>query len=111
MSDDTPVSDINQVLEERGSRYGPFNTHAAITQGMKSAFIINSKSLYKMSHSQREAVDMILHKLGRIGNGDPHYIDSWVDIVGYAQLVVDELVAAEAAKKQKEVVESSSSKQ
>ena len=34
---------------------------------------------------------MIAHKMGRIVNGDPYYDDSWVDIVGYAQLVINEL--------------------
>lgn len=99
MSNDTNATNsIQTILAERGSRYGSFDGHAKITQGMKSVFVINSPSLYKMTQSQREAVDMILHKLGRIGNGDPHYIDSWVDIVGYAQLIVDELQAAEAAE-------------
>ena len=102
-------NDIKSVLAERGSRYGSFDTHARITQSLKASFISNSQSYLKMTPSMKEAVDMILHKLGRIGNGDPSYLDSWVDIVGYAQLVVDELVAAEAA--QKEAVESSSSKQ
>ena len=34
---------------------------------------------------------MILHKIGRILNGDPNYADSWHDIAGYAKLVEDEL--------------------
>jgi hypothetical protein len=34
---------------------------------------------------------MIVHKIGRILNGDPNYDDSWADIAGYAQLVVKEL--------------------
>ena len=32
---------------------------------------------------------MILHKLARILNGDPNYVDSWHDIAGYAILVED----------------------
>jgi hypothetical protein len=27
--------------------------------------------------------------------GDPHHVDSWVDIAGYAQLVVDRLRGVE----------------
>ena len=38
-----------------------------------------------------EALDLICNKLGRIANGDPTYDDSWRDIAGYAQLVVNEL--------------------
>jgi hypothetical protein len=34
---------------------------------------------------------MIAHKIGRILNGDPDYIDSWDDIAGYAKLVADRL--------------------
>ena len=32
---------------------------------------------------------MIVHKIGRILNGDPEFHDSWHDIVGYAQLAAD----------------------
>jgi hypothetical protein len=37
---------------------------------------------------------MVVHKIGRILNGDPHYADSWVDIAGYAKLVADRLEKA-----------------
>jgi hypothetical protein len=40
---------------------------------------------------QREALEMIAHKIARIVNGDPNYADSWLDIAGYAQLVADRL--------------------
>ena len=42
-----------------------------------------------MKDYQREGLEMIAHKISRILNGDPNYDDSWVDIAGYAQLVVD----------------------
>ncbi len=45
----------------------------------------------RLSFSQREALEMIAHKIGRILNGDPDYADSWHDIAGYAKLVEDEL--------------------
>jgi hypothetical protein len=32
---------------------------------------------------------MICHKLSGIANGDPAYIDNWVDLQGYSQLVTD----------------------
>ena len=40
---------------------------------------------------QWEALDMILHKIARIANGDPNYADSWIDIAGYAKLISDRL--------------------
>jgi hypothetical protein len=85
---------LDAILEQRGSRYGLFKHHAALTQELKRVFYkhmseFNDESLRP---SQQEAIDMIMHKLGRIGNGDPNYADSWIDIAGYAQLVANELV-------------------
>ena len=105
MSTNDSEKDIHTILDERGARYGSFDGHAIITQKLKSYFCIHSKSYSLLSYSQKEAIDMIFHKIGRIGNGDPNYLDSWVDIVGYAQLVVDEL-----RSKEQEAVESSSNK-
>ena len=81
---------IEQILEERGNRYGEFAEHARITQEIKET-LMSGESWDDCSDSQREALDMIAHKLGRIVNGDPDYDDSWIDIIGYSQLVLDEL--------------------
>lgn len=81
---------IDDILNERGARYGTFTGHAAITQGLK-AVISASPNWATMDVDMRECVDMLAHKLGRILNGDPTYLDSWIDIVGYTQLVVDRL--------------------
>lgn len=85
--------DIDVTLEERGSRYGDFCEHARITQAIKSA-CVDSPNWPSLSADKREAIEMIAHKLGRVLNGDPEYHDSWHDIVGYAKLVADRLVAA-----------------
>ncbi|RUO17092.1 hypothetical protein EJK55_1172 [Moraxella catarrhalis] len=34
---------------------------------------------------------MIAHKISRLIAGDSYFIDTWRDIAGYAQLVVNEL--------------------
>jgi Domain of unknown function (DUF6378) len=85
------VSGINDILDERGKRYGRFDGHAQITQTLKQAMGSVPAFYARLSPSQREALDMIAHKIGRILNGDPNYADSWVDIAGYAQLIVDQL--------------------
>lgn len=90
------MDDINTTLVERGSRYGPFNTHAEIAQTLKIAMsefthATGYRPWHMLTNSQREALDMIMHKVGRILNGDPNYADSWVDIAGYATLVAKEL--------------------
>lgn len=94
---------INAILEERGKRYGSFTGHAEITQQLKGVMLDgNGLSLPTMARvqsrvamlepDQRECLEMIAHKIGRILNGDPHYEDSWRDIAGYATLVADRLV-------------------
>ena len=40
---------------------------------------------------QWEALEMIVHKMARIVNGNPDNADSWLDIAGYAMLVADRL--------------------
>lgn len=87
---------ITDILTERGSRYGSFDSHARITQALKDA-MQREPGWARLTPSMRESLEMQAHKIGRILNGDPTYLDSWVDIVGYAQLVVDELKAADAA--------------
>ena len=85
---------IQTTLAARGSRYGKFKDHAHITQQLKN-FMWCHPNYKALSPSQAEALEMIVHKIGRIINGDPNYHDSWHDIVGYAQLVADELLGIE----------------
>lgn len=83
---------LEAVLQERGSRYGTFQDHANITQTLKAIFRSKMGTRWDaLNDDQKEALEMIAHKLGRILNGDPNYADSWVDIAGYAQLVADRL--------------------
>ena len=83
-------NDIDSVLDERGKRYGKFSDHAFVTQAIKAS-LFNSNQDLILDCDQKEALEMIAHKLGRIVNGDPNYADSWVDIAGYAKLVADRL--------------------
>lgn len=82
--------DINETLNERGSRYGKFTGHAEITQGLKDQMRA-SPNWGILSDDMKEALEMVAHKIGRILNGDPTYVDSWHDIVGYVKLVEDRL--------------------
>ena len=87
---------IDQTLNERGARYGTFTGHAEIAQNLKGmiAHFMHARDC-KLDFDQREALDMIAHKIARIINGDPNYADSWVDIAGYAKLVADRLEGVE----------------
>lgn len=81
---------VDKTLTERGNRYGKFVDHAEITQSLKLV-MQNTPNWDVLSPSQKEALEMIQHKIGRILNGDPDYDDSWVDIAGYSTLVAKEL--------------------
>lgn len=107
------MSNIDSTLDERGTRYGSFDGHAEITQGLKSVMQCTDKWAF-LADDQKEALEMIAHKIGRILNGDPNYIDSWHDIIGYTRLVEQRLEAEqktaraileEAAKAQQAAVD------
>ena len=82
----------DKILVERGTRYGPFTGQAEISQQLKG--VVRSFVAARgcdLDPDQREALEMICHKMARILNGDPDYHDSWADIAGYAKLVADRL--------------------
>lgn len=87
------MSNIDETLAERGTRYGEYVDHARITQGIKRVMHETPK-WSKLADHQKETLEMIAHKIGRILNGDPDYHDSWHDIVGYGKLTADELLKA-----------------
>jgi hypothetical protein len=87
---------VEEVLKERGTRYGQFVNQAGIAQGIHSVIEygmgVSGKTKHKDFHvDELEALHMIVNKIARIVNGDPHYSDSWRDIAGYATLVADRL--------------------
>lgn len=80
------MTDIDATLADRGTRYGSFTGHARITQSLKRA-MVDSPNWTRLSDDQKECLEMVAHKIGRILNGDPDYLDSWHDIIGYTRLV------------------------
>lgn len=88
----TQQTNVNEMLAGREARYGSFEGHAQISQQLKG--IIHSHEANRgcdLDPDQREALDMIAHKIARILNGDPNYADNWIDIAGYATLVANRL--------------------
>lgn len=83
------MNEISAVLAERGKRYGEFPEHARITQSLKRA-MSDSPNWAKLPDYQKEALEMVAHKIGRMLNGDFMYEDNLVDLIGYTQLALDE---------------------
>lgn len=84
--------EVKQILKQRGERYGKYSNVSWTAQRLKETMrdSYNWREM-KLHWTQKESLDLICNKLARILNGDSNYKDSWVDIAGYAQLVVDEL--------------------
>lgn len=87
------MESIDSILAKRGEQYGDFAEFAVMSQSLKLV-IRNGVGTRNMRDFQREAIQMILHKVARIANGNPDYRDSWDDIAGYAKLVADRLPPA-----------------
>lgn len=83
--------DIDAVLAERGKVHGDYEDHALYTQSIKDIIRLSDNYHNDMSPHQRETLDMIAHKIGRILAGDPNHKDHWIDIAGYAKLTADRL--------------------
>jgi hypothetical protein len=91
---DLPIQedDVDQTLNERAQDYGTFRDGAALMQGIKRLLAGHAAKHDKtFADDQWEALEMMVHKIGRIVNGNPDKVDSWIDIAGYATLVADRL--------------------
>ena len=80
-----PKQTVNEILQERQSTHGTFSESATTVQRLKG-IMRATPNWDRLSNAQREALEMIQHKLGRILHGDPNHLDSWADVQGYAKL-------------------------
>jgi hypothetical protein len=84
--------EVDATLDARAVDYGKFIEGAEVIQMLKRVVLnaLNNRDK-TLAHDQAEAMDMIIHKIGRIVNGNPDVVDHWLDIAGYAKLVADRL--------------------
>lgn len=82
---------IDGVLAARSRSHGPsWTTQATGAQTIKNIYR-QCPGWARLLPMQREALDMIAVKVSRILNGDPHYLDHWDDIAGYAKITAREI--------------------
>ena len=79
------LGQTDALLAERGSTHGDYSNQAAVTQAIKAA-MRTGPNWALMSDKQRDALEMIAVKQGRILCGDPNFPDHWDDLEGYARL-------------------------
>jgi hypothetical protein len=86
------TTNVDKTLDARAEMYGKFKDGASLMQAVKRELAAHAAKHGKtFADDQWEALEMIVHKMGRIVNGDPDVVDHWVDIAGYATLISDRL--------------------
>ena len=84
------MDNVLRIIEQRRTVHGEFRDNAGITQAFKYQ-LTQGKNWNDLTAIQKEALEMIVHKIGRILSGDPNHKDHWTDIIGYARLVEQRL--------------------
>ncbi len=79
---------VNDVLDAREKTHGSYDDVASMAQALKDN-MRGGKNWKHLDDMQRETLEMLASKIGRILSGNPHEVDHWRDIAGYAQLIVN----------------------
>jgi hypothetical protein len=89
---DANATNVDTILDKRAEQYGSFMASANVAIRLKGVMhnAIAQQDLH-LAPDQLLALDMIAVKVSRILTGNPSYLDSWLDIAGYAKLVADRL--------------------
>lgn len=85
----------DDLIAERQKTHGEFSVNARVSQAIKRA-CRDASGWHYLSFEQREALDHIAGKIGRIVAGNGTHPDHWHDIGGYARLA--ELSAEKVAR-------------
>lgn len=88
------TTELEQTIAQRRGRYGPLIESGEVAMKLED-YLRSLPGWERLAYDQREALAMVMHKISRIMCGDPDYDDSWVDIAGYVQNVVNRLREAQ----------------
>ena len=80
------MAEIKETLAARGTTHGSFEETAFIAQSMTNIMRC-SPNWDSLSVVHKEALEMIQHKIARMLCGDPWFLDSIRDVIGYAELL------------------------
>lgn len=76
------------LLRAKEKSHGDYALNAGVAQRLKAVIREVNSSL---GNTQKESLDLICTKIGRICAGDPNVKDHWDDIAGYARLIASRL--------------------
>lgn len=77
---------IEETLKTRGNVHGDF-VSSALFKDAVGKLISLTPNYGRMGEACRQAMFMIVEKMGRILYGEPIFADHWHDISGYAKLI------------------------
>ena len=82
---------VAETLTARHTTHGSFVDNGEIMQDLKTTMRSFQREdgiipFLRLEPHQKEALEMIAHKIGRILSGNPNEPDHWHDIAGYATL-------------------------
>ena len=80
--------ELENTLNERAKTHGSWEENSEFIQSIK---LLIRRYYPGLQYSSREALEMIVHKMGRILCGDSTEPDHWQDIAGYAMLEYNRL--------------------
>ena len=89
------MSITDQILSAREQTHGLFREVAGYSQAIKNV-MRTSRNWNRLDVAQAQALEVIADKVARILCGDPSYQDHWQDGAGYFELVLRDLVQAQA---------------
>lgn len=84
------MNNLSTTLDERQTTHGDFSDNAVISQNLKQV-LHTSTNWHDLTKVQKEALEMICHKMSRIVSGNADEGDHWRDIAGYSTLVEERL--------------------
>jgi len=90
-ADRRQIEDLNKMeskimlVNNREKTHGNYRDNATMSQGLKDV-MRGGKNWNALNDMQRESLEMIALKIGRILAGDANFRDHWDDVGGYAQL-------------------------
>jgi hypothetical protein len=86
---------MTDILDEREKTHGSYANTAATAQAIKDV-MKQGTNWQTLDDTQREALDLIATKIARVLSGNPHEVDHWRDVAGYANLIVREFTRVQA---------------
>ena len=88
-------NELEDTLNERAKTHGNWEENSEVIQRIK---LLTRKHYQGMQYPSKEALDMIILKMGRILCGDSTEPDHWKDIAGYAMLEYKRLSKGESSE-------------